>query len=169
MKIPTDVFILSIAKNIDTDKLKTFEKTQNKFNGYYPYSLNKDQSIYEAKICQLIYSYLVFGQFGISKNITRVDSKTCLDTWNEIINLANILYESKSAMTLYWLYEIINLAMYKFPIREITSSNYIKKKICNLIISLFNKIFEICINDNYESVYVLPTQLITPQIGRAHV
>ena len=162
MKIPTDIFILSISQNIDVEKIKNIEKTTNKFNGYYPYSLDKDQSIYEAKLCQLIYSYLVFGQFGISKNISRVDSKTCLDTWNEIIELANILFESKSAMTLYWLYEIINLAMYKFPIREIASSNYIKKKISNLIISLFSKIFEICINDNYESVYAQPTQMVTP-------
>ena len=65
-------------------------------------------------------------------------------------------------MTLYWLYEIINVAMYKFPIREIASANYIKKKIIYIIINLFNKIFEICINDNFESIYVLPTQIITP-------
>ena len=54
MKIPTDIFILSVAKNIDTDKLKYSEKTQTKTNGYYPYSLNQVQSTYEAKLCQLI-------------------------------------------------------------------------------------------------------------------
>ncbi len=162
MKIPTDIFILSISKNIDVERIKNLEKTQNKFNGFYPYSLNKDQSIFEAKLCQLIYSYIIFGQYGISQNNSKVDSKICLDTWNEIINLVNILSESKSSMTLYWLYEIINVAMYKFPIREITTANYLKKKIINLIVNLFNKIFEVCINDNYESVYVLPTQIVTP-------
>ena len=162
MKIPTDIFILSIAKNIDVEKIKNAEKSPNKYNGFYPYSLNKDQSTYEAKICQLIYSYIIFGQYGINKNNSKVDSKICLDTWNEIINLINILFESKSPMTLYWLYEIINVAMYKFPIREIATTNYIKKKIIYVIISLFNKIFEISINDNYESIYALPTQIITP-------
>ena len=162
MKIPTDIFILSIAKNIDVEKIKNVEKTQTKYNGFYPYALNKEQSTYEAKLCQLLYSYIIFGQYGINKNNSKVDSKICLDTWNEIINLVNILYESKSPMTLYWLYEIINVAMYKFPIREIASANYIKKKIIYIIINLFNKIFEICINDNFESIYVLPTQIITP-------
>ena len=162
MKIPTDIFILSISKNIDIERIKNLEKVQNRYNGYYPYSLNKDQSTFEAKICQLVYSYIIFGQYGISKNNSKVDSKICLDTWNEIINYVNILFESKSSMTLYWLYEIINVAMYKFPIREITSSNYLKKRIMSLIINIFNKIFEVCINDNYESIYVLPTQIITP-------
>jgi hypothetical protein len=123
MKIPTDIFILSIAKNIDIDKIKITEKTQTKFNGYYPYSLNKDQSRYESKLCQLIYSYLIFSQFGISKTNSKIDSKLCLDTWNEAINLFNILFESKSPMTLFWLYEIINVLMYKFPIKEIGISN----------------------------------------------
>ena len=162
MKIPTDIFILSISQCIDMERIKNTEKTQNKYNGSYRYSLNNEQCTYEAKLCQLIYSYLIFGQYGISKNNSKVDSKTCLDTWNELINSINILFESKSPMTLYWIYEIINVAMYKFPVREITSSNYIKKKIMNLIISLFNKIFQICINDNYESIFTQPTQLIIP-------
>ena len=162
MKIPTDIFILSVAKNIDIDKLKTSEKTQNKFNGYYPYSLNKDQSIYEAKLCQLIYSYLIFGHFGISKINSKIDSKLCLDTWNESINLINILFESKSPMTLFWLYEIINVLMYKFPIKEIGISNYTKKQISNIIINIFNKIYELSINDYYEAVYAQSTLIITP-------
>ena len=162
MKIPTDIFILSISKNIDAEKIKNTKKTQNKFHGFYPYSLNKDQSIFEAKLCQLVYSYIIFGHYGISKTSTKVDSKICLDTWNEIINFVNLLFESKSSMTLYWLYEIINVTLYKFPIREMASANYLKKKIVYLIINLFNKIFEICINDNFESAYISPTQLITP-------
>ena len=162
MKIPTDIFILSISKTIDTDKLKSSEKTQNKFNGYYPYSLNKEQSTYEAKLCQLIYSYLIFGQFGISKINVKIDSKLCLDTWTEAINLINILFESKSPMTLFWLYEIINVLMYKFPIKELGISNYTKKQISNIIINIFNKIYELSINDYYEAVYASPTQIITP-------
>ena len=162
MKIPTDIFILSITKTIDTDKIKYSEKTQTKFNGYYPYSLNKTQATYEAKLCQLIYSYLIFGQYGISKTNAKIDSKLCLDTWNESINLITILFESKSPMTLFWLYEIINVLMYRFPIKEIGISNYTKKQISNLIINIFNKIYELSINDYYESVYAQPTQIITP-------
>ena len=131
MKIPTDIFILSITKTIDTDKIKYSEKTQTKFNGYYPYSLNKTQATYEAKLCQLIYSYLIFGKYGISKTNAKIDSKLCLDTWNESINLITILFESKSPMTLFWLYEIINVLMYRFPIKEIGISNYTKKQISN--------------------------------------
>ena len=162
MKIPTDIFILSISKTIDIDKIKYSEKTQNKFNGYYPYSLNKSQATYEAKLCQLIYSYLIFGQYGISKTNAKIDTKLCLDTWNESINIINILFESKSPMTLFWLYEIINVLMYRFPIKEIGISNYTKKQIMNIIINIFNKIYELSINDYYESVYAQPTQIITP-------
>jgi hypothetical protein len=139
MKIPTDIFILSISKNINVDNMKNLEKTQIKFKGFYPYSLNKDQSTYEAKLCQLIYSYIIFGQYGISKTNSKVDNKICLDTWNEIIDLVTILSESKSSMTLYWLYEIINAAVYKYPLREINSANYLKKKIINIIIIILNQ------------------------------
>ena len=65
-------------------------------------------------------------------------------------------------MTLFWLYEIINVLMYKFPIKEIGISNYTKKQISNLIITIFNKIYEMCINDYFEGVYQQPTQIITP-------
>ena len=162
MKIPTDIFILSISNNINIEKIKNVEKVSAKYNGFYPYALNKDQSIYEAKLCQLIYSYIIFGQFGISKNNSKIDSKLCLSTWDEIINLVNILIDSKSSMTLYWLYEIINVAMYKFPIREIPSSNNMKKKIMTIIINVFNKIYEICINCYFDSIYTLSTEIITP-------
>ena len=65
-------------------------------------------------------------------------------------------------MTLFWLYEIINVLMYRFPIKEIGISNYTKKQIMNIIINIFNKIYELSINDYYESVYAQPTQIITP-------
>ena len=162
MKIPTDIFILSISKNIDIDKLKITEKVQNKYNGYYPYILNKDQCTYESKLCQLIYSYLIYSQYGISKTNSKIDSKLYLDTWNEAINLINILNESKSPMTLYWLYEIINVLMYRFPIKEIGISSYTKKQISNIIINIFNKIYDICIKDYPEAIYVQPTQLVVP-------
>ena len=162
LKIPTEIFILSITQNIDINKIKTYEKTNTKFNGYYPFSLKKDQSTYEAKLCQLVYSYIVYSQNGIGKNNSKIDSKTCLDIWNEIINLINILYDTKSAMTLYWLYEILNISMYKYPLREITTANALKKKILSIIINLFNRIFEISINNVFESVFAEPTPLITP-------
>ena len=41
MKIPTDIFILSIYKNIDIERIKNSEKSQNKYNGYYPYFIKK--------------------------------------------------------------------------------------------------------------------------------
>ena len=162
MKIPTDIFLLSISQNINLEKIRNLEKVEIKYNGYYPYSLKKEQSAYEAKLCQLIYSYIIFGQFGISKNNTKVDSKLCLSTWSEILDIVNKLSESKSSMTLYWLYEIINVAMYKFPVWEIISSNNLKKRIIAIIINLFNKIYEICVNNFYDSIYAVPTEIITP-------
>ena len=88
----------------------------------------------------------------MSKTNAKIDNKLCLDTWNESINLINILFESKSPMTLFWLYEIINVLMYKFPIKEIGLSNYTKK---HIIIRPFTRINPLNLKMNIEYAFMI--------------
>ena len=157
LDIPIEIFLLVINKNIDINKIKDIKRSKTRVKDIYPYYLNKSQCIYEAKICHLVYAFLNYNNSN-----TKFESKILVEMWNELITFINMMIESKSPMTLYWLYEIINLVLYKLPVNEITTDSSIKKKLKVIIVNLFNKLLDLCICNKYDSIFEESCQIITP-------
>lgn len=155
MEIPAELFLMSVNRNVDASKIKDYKKSKVKVKEIYPFYLNKDQSIYEAKLCHLIYSYINYNiHLRVDKNLP--------DIWNEMMNFISMLIDSKSPCTLFWLYEIINLLLFKLPLKDTISDNSIKKKLSSIVILLFTKLLDICVINKYDSLYEEPTQIVTP-------
>ena len=157
IEIPLEIFLVCINKNIDSSKL-ICKKSKNKIKDNYPFILNKEQCIYESKLCHFVYSYINYYN---EQNI-KYDNKILIEIWNELINFINILIESKSSMTLFWLYEIINLSLYKFSIRDLTGDKNIKKNLSLIIINIYNKLVELSILNKFESCFEENMQIIVP-------
>ena len=157
LDIPIEIFLLTINRNIDINKIKEYKRSKSKVKDIYPYYLNKTQCSYEAKICHLVYAYINYNNSN-----SKYESKVLVDMWNELITFINMMIESKSPMTLYWLYEIINLCLYKLPVNEITTDSSIKKKLKVIIVTLFNKLLDLCICNKYDSFFEESCQIITP-------
>lgn len=153
LNIPTEIVLNSIYKNIDIDTLKTLKKSKTKFKDLYPYILNKDICEYEAKICQFLYSYIIFNR-NINANI--------VDIWREILNLLNVFCESKSPNTLFWVYELINICLLKLHIKDTSSDKSIKTKLVTIIINLFNKNMDLFICNKIDVIFDGNNQLILP-------
>ena len=153
INIPTEVILISILKNINVSKIKELKKSKHKVKGNYCFYINRDIASYEAKICHLVYSYIILNNnLKIEKNIG--------DIWNEMINFMNIFLESKSPSTIFWVYEILNLMLIKLPVREANN-----KSLRNVLIDIVTKLFTTVVkisNNNYEILFEESTQIITP-------
>ena len=153
INIPTEVIFVSILKNINISKIKDLKKSKHKVKGSYCFYINKDTASYEAKICHLVYSFIILNNnLKIEKNIS--------DIWNELITFINIFIESKSPATIYWLYEILNIMLIKLPIREANN-----KSLRHTLIDIVSKLFSIVLkysNNNFDILFEESTQIITP-------
>jgi len=155
LNIPTEVVLNSIYKNIDIDSLKITKKSKTKYKDVYPFILNKEICDYESKICQFLYSYIIFN-INIKTNINIVE------IWREIINLLNIFTESKCPNTLFFVYEIINICLLKLHLKETSSDKTIKTKLVTIIINLFNKNMEMFICNKTDVIFEGQNPLILP-------
>jgi hypothetical protein len=154
--VSTDVVLAAVIRNVNATKIKDYKKSKVKIKDFYPFYLNKDQLTYEAKLCQFVYSYIIFNS-----NL-RVD-KTCVDIWNEIINLFLIFMESKAPSTFFWIVEILNIMLYKLPIREtLTQDKSIRTKLTTIVNTLFTKIMELSVNNKVDIIFEEASCLILP-------
>lgn len=155
LNIPTEVILNSIYKNIDLDSIKNIKKSKNKYKDIYPYILNINDCEYESKICQFIYSYIVYN----TNQKTNINS---IDIWRELIGLLNYFTESKSPNTLFHCYEIINICLVKLHLKETSSDKTIKSKLVSIIINLFNKNMEMFICNKTDVIFESDSQIILP-------
>jgi len=155
LNIPSEVVLNSIYKNIDIDSLKTTKKSKTKYKDIYPYILNKDICDYESKICQFLYSYIIYN-INIKTNINVVE------IWRELINLLNVFADSKSPNTLFYVYEIINICLLKLHLKETTSDKSIKTKLVGIITTLFNKNMEMFICNKLDVMFEGQNPIILP-------
>lgn len=155
-QIPTEIVLMSINKNIDIPKTKDIKKSKTKMKeGNYPYLLNITQSIYEAKLCHLVYSYINYNiHLRVDKNLSEI--------WNEMLVFITNMSLSKSPTTQFWLYEIINIVLYKLPLRDTVNDNSIKKKLSDVVLSIYTKIMEMALLNKFDSVYEEKALLVTP-------
>jgi hypothetical protein len=155
MNIPMEILISTIIKNINANRIKEYKKSKVKIKDFFPYYLNKEQLTYEAKICHLVYSYIIFNT-----NL-RVD-KTCIDIWNEMLNFFNIFCESKAPSTLFWIFEILNIMLHKLPIRETSSDKSIRQRLTIIATNLFNKTMDLSVNNKIDVIFEEASPLILP-------
>lgn len=155
LNIPTEVILNSIYKNIDHESIKNTKKSKTKYKDFYPFIINKENCEYESKICQLIYSYIVY-------NIHQKAIMNGLEIWRELINLMNILTESKSPNTLFYVYEIINICLTKFHLKETSSDKTLKSKILTMIVNLFNKSMDMFICNKMDVIFEVKTPIVLP-------
>ena len=143
LNIPDDIVFLLIRKGLVRQQIKS----KNKLNGYYPFVYTINGCIYEQKICQLIYSYILYVSSIKTLKIESLD---------EILKILEFFNESKYPITKVWIFEIINIVGELFNSIYILYSKLIndKKKINELIshkhktykdyIYFFNDIIEDC-------------------------
>jgi len=155
LNIPTEVVLNALYKNIDIDLLKITKKSKTKYKDVYPFILNKETCEYESKICQFVYSYIIYNM-NVRTNINIVE------IWREIINLLNIFTESKSPNTIFYVYEIINICLQKLHLKETSSDKTIKTKLVTIITNLFNKNMEMFICNKTDVIFEGQNLLILP-------
>ena len=155
MNIPMEILLIAIIRNVNATKIREVKKSKIKIKDVYPFILSKDQVIYESRICHLIYSFIIF-------NYNLKIDKSIYDTWNEMINFINIFMESKAPSTILWIYDILNLLLYKLPIRETSNDKTIKNKLTTIVSTLFTKTMEMAINNKMDVCFDEPAPLITP-------
>ena len=155
MNIPMEVILTTIIKNVNASKIKEYKKSRVKIKDCFPFYLNKDQLTYEAKICHLVFSYVIFNT-----NL-RVD-RSIIDIWNEIINFVNIVIESKAPSTLFWVFEILNIMLHKLPIKDTSSDKSIRHRLTSILTGLFTKTMDLAINNKTEVIFEEASPLILP-------
>ncbi len=155
LNIPTEVILNSIYKNIDLDSIKNIKKSKTKYKDIYPFILNTKDCEYESKICQFIYSYIVYN----TSQKTNINS---IDIWRELINLLVYFSESKSPNTLFYTYEIINICLLKLNLKDTFTDKTIKTKLLSIIINLFNKNMDMFISNKIDVIFEEKTQIILP-------
>ena len=143
LNVPFHIILFCLSKIINS-RIKSikYEKGKEKI-----YKSNYEESIYESKICHLIYSFFVL-------NNNKIDVKEFNLIWNEIINILNIIiYNSKIIYTFCWCYEIINLSLKKFDIKFIEDSNNVQKEIGEIFAQINKKLFDVSFNNKFESTF----------------
>jgi hypothetical protein len=154
INLPMDIVLNTILKNVNASKIKEHKKSKVKVRDHYPYILNIENLIYESKICHLVYSYIIFTvNLKVDKNV--------VDIWNEIISFINIFSESKAPSTILWLYEILNVMLYKLPIREANDKS-IKSKLVAIINTLFTRTMDFAVNNKVDIIFEEQSQIILP-------
>ena len=145
LSIPLNIIIKSIYAVIDQNyfKFETKSKIKNK-DGTYPFLINYNQCLFESKIC-----HLVFSLFCYTKYI-----ESC---WQELLELLELLNNSKSPSTWIWLYELLNTVMIKHPFNKAY-----KIRIKDIFEKLTSKMVDFALLDKVDFVYETKTITIKP-------
>jgi hypothetical protein len=153
LNLPMEIVINTIIKNVNVAKVKELKKSKVKVKDYYPYILNREQCVYEARICHLLYSLIVYTNNLYGKNV--------IEIWNEIINFINIFIDSKAPSTTLWVYEILNIMLNRLSIRE-TQDKALRNKLVTIVTSLFTRTMEYSINNKSDIIFDESCPIILP-------
>lgn len=155
LNIPVEIVLNAIVKNINAVRIKEVKKSKVKIKDSYPFYLNKENCEYEAKLCHLIYSYIILNpHVKVDKNI--------VDIWNEAIGFFTVMLESKAPSTLFWTYEVLDILLHKLPIRETSHDKTVRTRLTTILTHLFHKSMEVAINNKFDVMFEESTHLILP-------
>ena len=167
MKIPLNIILFCLGKVIQK-KISSISKDKryikNKEHKCYvtPYEF----SLFEAKFFHFIYSYILLNPLLDDKDIFYNNNPIFTEkyeSWKEFINLANIvIYDTKIIYTHCWIYEVIQLLLYKFPLKSIKENTEIKKGLIDIFNTVTNKLMEASFEGQTDSIYINSKQLVLP-------
>ena len=173
LQIPLNIILFSLGK--------IYQKKINSINKEKRYQKNKQSkcfitpyefSLYEAKFFHFIYSYILLNPKLDIKGIFYNNNSICTEkyeSWKEMINLLNIVIsDTKIIYTLCWVYELLQLTLYKFPLSTIKDNAEIKKGLIDIFNYVTSKLTESSFEGKTDSKYVKPKKLVLPFLPHAY-
>ena len=156
MNIPVNI-ILYCINQILYDKIKWTEAKNKK---YIKDSKTKtlktpyDFSLYEAKIFHFIYSYILLNPI--------YDKKETIEIWKEMTNIFyTIINNSKILYTFCWIYEVMQLSLDKFQIKNL-DNNEVIKSIYDIFNIITTKLMDASFDNKLDSQYSDEQKLVMP-------
>ena len=162
LNIPLNVILYCINQII----INKLSLTENKNKKNKKTSKSKipttsyEYSLYEAKIFHFIYSYILLNPIHDKKEITEI--------WRELTNiLYTVINNSKILYTFCWLYEILQISLDKFQIKNIENNEILK-----LINDSFNivttKLMDASFDNKMDSQYFNDEKLVLPTLPHVY-
>ena len=155
LNIPLNIILYCV--NIILQKIiknepgkKRYIKDPNTKNIKTPYKT----SLFEAKLCHFLYSYISLNPFINSNFVTYRGDPTkyeIVESWKEMINfITTLMNDTKIIYTFSWIYELLDLTLYKFPINKIENAE-IKTNLINIFSIITNKLTDSVFYDKTDS------------------
>ena len=157
LSIPLSIILYAIKKVVSFH----YEKNKDSYvkGKKKMYITSYKESIFESKLLHFIYSYLVFY------NEEKIDKKELIDYWKNFISIFNIIIDNtKCSLTHCWIYEIINILIYKFNIYKILDETSLRKDIGNIFTTLTKKLSDLSFLNKFESEYQDDEYLVLPML-----
>ena len=167
LKIPLNIILFCMEK--------IAQKKINSINNNKRYMKSKESkcyitpyefSLYEAKFFHFIYSYILLHPNLNIKGIYYNDNRMCSEKYEslkEMINLINIINsDTKIIYTTCWIYELLQLTLYKFPISNMGENSEIKKGLIDIFNNVTNKLADASFEGKTDSKYVNDKKLVLP-------
>ena len=167
MEIPLNIIIFCLGKVIQR-KISSISKDKRyiKSNENKCFITPYEYSLFEAKFFHFIYSYILLNPLLDIKDIYYNSNPTYTEkyeSWREFINLINIvIYDTKIIYTHCLMYELLELMLYKFPLKSIKENTEIKKGLMDIFNTITNKLIEASFEDKFDSIYLDSKQLVLP-------
>ena len=173
MEIPLNIILFCLGKVIQR-KINSISKDKRyikrKENKCYitPY----EYSLFEAKFFHFIYSYILLNPLLDIKDIYYNNNPTYTEkyeSWKEFINLINIVInDTKIIYTHCWIYELLELLLYKFPLKSIKENTEIRKGLMDIFNITTNKLIEASYEAKFDSIYLKSKKLVLPMLPHVY-
>ena len=169
LEIPLNIIIFCLGK-IMQKKINSISKDKRYIRNkdFKCYVTPYEFSSFEAKFFHFIYSFILLNPL-LDINETYYNNNPNFtekyESWKEIINLLNIvIYDTKIIYTHCWIYELLQLVLYKFPIKSLKENTEIKKGLMDIFNTTTNKLIEASFEGNTDSIYVKSKVLVLPML-----
>lgn len=154
MNIHIGLIIHSLGKNVNFEIVKASTKSNIKNKeGYYLYNCKYSTCTYEAKILQFIFSILCYYTGNASNSA---------EIWIELLEILEEFSESKSPYTHLWIFEIINLSVLKYPLKDIDAEKTIKSQVSALINKELYYLVDIALSNKFYYTFSENVSLVFP-------
>ena len=166
MKIPLNLILFCLGKIIHK-KINSISKDKR-------YVRNKEHrclitpyefSLFEAKFFHFLYSYLLLNPL-LDNNYIYYNNPIFTEkyeSWKEFIALINtVIYDTKIIYTHCWIYEVMELMLFKFPLKSIKENTEIKKGLIDVFNAVTNKLIEASFDGQTDSIYISSNKLVLP-------